>query len=115
MKLKGKIYRVCIQSVLVYGSETWAMKLDDVHRLERNEMVMVRWMCGVTLKDRKSNLELLQRLGIEGVGDVVRRGRLRWFGHVERKSKEDWVSKCRHLIVEGPRGKGRGRNLGVNV
>jgi hypothetical protein len=109
LKLKGKIYRVCVRSVLVYGSETWAMKLDDVHRLERNEMVTVRWMCGVTLKDRKSNLELLQRLGIEGVGDVVRRGRLRWFGHVERKSKEDWVSKCRHLIVEGPRGKGRGR------
>ena len=26
LKLKGKVYRTCIQSVLMYGSETWAMK-----------------------------------------------------------------------------------------
>ena len=33
--------------------------------------------------------------------DVVRRGRLRWFGHLERKSVDDWVSSCRWLVVEG--------------
>ena len=26
LKLKGKFYRACVQSVLVYGSETWATK-----------------------------------------------------------------------------------------
>jgi hypothetical protein len=52
---------------------------------------------------------LLDRLGIVCVADVVRRGRLRWFGHVERKMAEDWVSKCRNLEVESARGKGRGR------
>ena len=26
LKLKGKVYRTCVQSVMVYGSETWAMK-----------------------------------------------------------------------------------------
>ena len=31
------------------------------------------------------------------VADVVRRGRLRWFGHLERKSVDDWVSACRGL------------------
>ena len=35
------------------------------------------------------------------VADVVRRGRLRWFGHLERKSVDDWVSACRGLVVEG--------------
>jgi len=67
---------------------------------------MVRWMCGVTLKDRKSSDELLGRLGVE---DVVRRGRLLWFGHVERKSRDDWVKLCRNLLVEGTRRKGKGR------
>jgi len=28
---------------------------------------------------------------MESVSDVVRRGRLRWFGHVERKEDSDWV------------------------
>jgi len=78
-------------------------------KLERTQCAMVRWMCGVTLKDRKSTEELQNRLGIEGIAGVMRRGRLRWFGHIERKDKEDWVSKCRSLEVGGLRGKGRGR------
>ena len=45
---------------------------------------------------------------VESVADVVRRGRLRWFGHLERKSVDDWVSACRKLEVAGVRcSKGR--------
>ena len=35
LKLKGKVYWTCVQSVMVYGSETWAMKAEDIQRLER--------------------------------------------------------------------------------
>ena len=28
LKLKGKIYDACVQRVLVYGSETWAIKAE---------------------------------------------------------------------------------------
>ena len=95
---------------MVYGSETWPMKADDLLRLVRTERMMVRWMCGVTLKDRKASVELLDRLGVVAVDDVVRRGRLRWFGHVERMKADDWVSACRNLVVGGgKRGRGRGR------
>jgi len=80
-----------VQRVMVYGSETWAAKVEDVRRLVRTERAMVRWMCGVTLKDRKSSDELLGRLGVEDVVEVVRRGRLLWFGHVERRSQDDCV------------------------
>ena len=30
-------------------------------------------------------------LGVQSVDEVVRRGRLRSFEHVERKSEDDWV------------------------
>ena len=109
LKLKGKIYVACVQSVMVYGSETWAVKVSNLQQLERRERTMVRWMCGVTTKDGKSVQELLDCLNITGVVERVRRGRLRWFGHVERKSMGDWVAKCRELLVEGVRGRGRGR------
>src|SRR5258706_206111 len=89
----------------MYGSETWAMKAEDMQRLERTERMMVRLMCGVTLRDRKRSEELLSRLDIEGISEVVRRGRLRWYGHVERKDPTDWVSACRGLVVEGARGR----------
>ena len=41
---------------------------------------------------------------------VMRQGRLRWFGHVERKV-DDWVSACRNLEVAGSRGRGRPRMI----
>src|SRR2546425_9631191 len=102
LRLKGKIYRACVQRVLVYGSETWPTKAVDMQRLVRTENSMVRWMSGVTLKDRRKSEDLRRGLGIEGVDRVVRRGRLRWFEHVERKEADDWVSKCRKLeVVDG--------------
>src|SRR5206468_12515242 len=113
LRVKGKIYRACVQRVLVYGSETWPMKVDDMQRLVRTENNMVRWMSGVTLKDRRSSEELRRGLGIVGVDRVVRRGRLRWFGHVERKEAEDWVSKCRNLEVVGGIKKSRGKKTWI--
>ena len=66
--------------------------------------VTLRWMCGVTLRDKVPTVELRRRLGIEGVVEVMRRGTLRWFRHVD-----DWVSACRYLEVAGSRGRGRPR------
>jgi hypothetical protein len=109
LKVKGKVYKACVQRVLVYGSETWPVKTEDMQRLERTERMMVRWMCGASLKDRISSDDLNRRLGVEGVADVVRRGRLRWFGHLERKDSKDWTSTCRNLEVAGNRGRGRSK------
>ena len=39
----------------------------------------------------------------------MRRGRLRWFGHVERKNADNWVKKCREMVVEGSKGRCRNR------
>ena len=71
--------------------------------------MIVRWMCGVSLKDRKRSVDLYSLLGVQSMAEVVRRGRLRWFGHVERKSGDDWVSACRNVVVAGVRCVGRGR------
>jgi len=63
----------------VYGSETWPMRVEELRRLERAERMMIRWMCGATLKDRCRSEELRKRLDIEDVADVVRKSRLGWF------------------------------------
>jgi len=109
LKLKGKIYTMCIQSVMKYGSETWPMKMEDIQHLQRAEIMMVRWMCGVTLRDRVTSDELLSLMKVNAVFEVVRQNRLRWFGHVYRKSDDNWVKKCQQLLVEGKAGRGRGR------
>ena len=75
--IKGRIYRACVQSVLTYGTETWAMKIANLQSLERAERMMVRWQCGVSSKDRKRSVDLYTLLGVQSVAEVVRRGRLR--------------------------------------
>ena len=41
---------------------------------------MVRWMCGVKLKDRCPSKELRERLGIDDIALVLQQNRLRWYG-----------------------------------
>ena len=38
-----------------------------------NELRTLRWMCGVTLRDKVATVELRRRLLIEGVVEVMRR------------------------------------------
>ena len=85
------------------------MKAENLHSLGRAERMMVRWMCGMSLKDGKRSEVLYSLLGVQSVAEVVRRGRLRWFGRVERKSGDNWVSACRNVVVAGVRCAGRGR------
>ena len=45
---------------------------------------MMRWMCGISLKDRKTNEELRRLVGVEPITTFIRGGRLRWYGHMMR-------------------------------
>jgi len=81
------------------------MKENNMRRLERAENTMLRWICGVMLKDRVLSAESMDHLGIQCVEEVVSLGRLRQYRHVEGKEKSDWVLACRVLEVEEIRGK----------
>ena len=84
-QFKGKVCRAHVQSVLTYGTETWAMKAENLHSLERTEcmtVVKIRdnldsssstirdvigvcgLMCGVSLRDRKCSEDLYNLLGV---------------------------------------------------
>ena len=60
----------------------------------------------MTLKGRCKSEELRMRLENEDVADVVRKSRLRWFGHLKRKDGGDWVRASRNIVVPGNAGKG---------
>ena len=64
-------------------------------------------MCRVKLNERKKSEELRDLLGLKLVSLMMKKSRLRWFGHVERKYDNDWVSRCITWEVEGIRQRGR--------
>ena len=70
---------------------------------------MVRWMCRVTLKDRKCSVDLYSLLGVQSVLWQ------RWFGLLERRRVDDWVLACRKVEVVGVRCRGRNKKTWKEV
>ena len=87
----------------MHGSETWPMKVEHELKINRTEMSMIRWMCGVKLNERMKSEELRELLGFQPVSLMIKKSRLRLFGHVERKDDNDWVKRCITWEVEGIR------------
>ena len=102
--MRGRLYSSCVQSSMLHGSETWPVRKENVVALQRAEMRMVRWMCGIKLKDRLPSKEL--RLGVDDIALILQQNRLHWYGHVLRKDN-DWVKKCMEYKVEDSRPRGR--------
>ena len=68
---------------------SWAIKAENLHSLERAECMMVRWMCGVSLKDRKRSVQSFgcSVFTVQSMAEVVRHGRLKWFELVECENR----------------------------
>ena len=50
--IKCTLYKVIVQSTLLYASETWALPKQQLHRLEVFQMKCLRRICKVSLKDK---------------------------------------------------------------
>ncbi|KAF3665242.1 ATP-dependent (S)-NAD(P)H-hydrate dehydratase [Capsicum annuum] len=100
-KLKDKFYRVVVRPAMLYGAKCWLVKNFHIKKLKVAEMRMLRWMCGLTRRDRIMNEAIQEKLGVASVQDKMREVRLRWFGHVMRRGTDAPVWKI--AVVGGCR------------
>jgi len=63
MDFKKKIVKTLVWSALLYRSETWTLRKEDIRRLEAVEMWMWRRMERVSWMDRITNEEILNKVG----------------------------------------------------
>ena len=59
LKLKGMVYQSGVGSAMLYGSETWCLRENEIAILRRTE----RAMCGAKLMERKRTEDLMEMLG----------------------------------------------------
>jgi len=59
--MRGRLYSSCVRSSMLHGSEIWPVRKENVVAFQRAEMRMVRWMCGIKLKDRFPSKEQRER------------------------------------------------------
>ncbi|XP_070057152.1 uncharacterized protein [Nicotiana tomentosiformis] len=93
-KLKGKFYRMVVRPTMLYGAEYWPVKIAHVQKMKVAEMRMLRWMCGHTRLNRIRNAIIRDKVSVSPIEDKMREARLRWFGHVRRKSTNAPVRSC---------------------
>ena len=72
---------------MLYNVETWATSRRDEHKLDTNEMGMLRWMCGVTRKDKIRNQYIKGSVKIVETSTKVADKRSNWFGYLMMKER----------------------------
>ena len=111
---RGRLYSNCVRHSMLHGSETWPVRKENVMALQQAEIRMVRWICGINLKDRLPRKEL-RETRYRWIALVLQQNRLRWYGHVLWKDDDDWVKKCMEYEVDGPRSRGRPKRTWTQV
>ncbi|CAH8297389.1 unnamed protein product [Schistosoma turkestanicum] len=84
---KGRVYCAVVRSVLLYGCETWPMRVEDTRRLLVFDHRCLRSIARISWDNRVSNAVIRKRvLGKNGrpIDEVVKLHQLRWLGHVLR-------------------------------
>nr|XP_016467534.1 PREDICTED: uncharacterized protein LOC107790145 [Nicotiana tabacum] len=110
LRLKGKFYKVIVRQTILYGEECWLVKNFHVQQMKVAEMRMLRWMCGHTRLDRIRNEVIRDKVGVAHVESMMRESRLRWFGHVKRRSTNAPIRRCESLVLASSllrRGRGK--------
>ena len=83
--MKRMVYRSCVRSAMLYGSETWCLRENEMIILKRIERAMVRSICGVKLVDGKNIEDLMKMLGLkETLDKMAQANGVTWFGGMRR-------------------------------
>ena len=94
---------------MLYGIEICPKKIEDIRKMQRSEMRILRWMTGVSSSESKSNECVRSMLAIDDSAEVMQQNRLMWFGCVEKRDKLCWIKRIETLQVDGDGVKGRPR------
>ena len=110
--IKGMVYRSCVRSTMLCGSETWCLRKNEMIVLRRTERAMVRSMGGVKLVDGKNTEELMKMLGLkETLDKMAEANGVTWYGHVVRRDDESIFKKAMMLQVNGQRKRARPKQV----
>jgi len=64
---------------------------------------MLRWILGLTLRDKKRNDDIRRILGVACITDKVREARLGWFGHGQRsrgRQRKRWIDVVKYNMED---------------
>ena len=89
---------------MLYGSETWCLRENEMPILRRTERAMVRAMCGAKLMEKKRKENLMEMLGLKETGvQMAKANGVRWYRYVLRRDDGHVLRKELEFEVKGKR------------
>jgi len=92
LSVKGRVYSAAVRPILLYGSETWPLRADDVRKLSAFDHRCLRSIARVWWERRISNAEVRRMVfgqqKAHAIDKLISLHRLRWLGHVLRMSPD---------------------------
>jgi hypothetical protein len=87
LKTKKLMCQALVQSILLYGAETWTLNTQEANTLLATEMDFCRRSARKSKKEkfRNGTIRAIMEVG-KNILEVTEEKRLRWFGHVKRNS-----------------------------
>ena len=83
--------------------------------MEVGEMKMLRFAMGVTRKDKIRNEYIRGTVKVERLGMKMRKGRLRWYGHIMRRDEEYVGRKMMEIELPGKRKRGKPKRRFLDI
>ena len=109
-RVKGKIYRAIVLSTLLYGAEAWTVYRRQVKKMHAFMMRHLRSIMRLTWKDKVTNKEILGRIGLPSMEDLLIKKNLLWTGHLMRMSSDRLPKQILYSqLSSGHRQRGRPR------
>ena len=88
IRTKANVYRSCVCSTLLYGSETWTLPSIQEKKINTFHLRCLRRILGITWQQKITNEEVLRRTGLTTMYFTLSQRRLRWLGHILRMGDE---------------------------
>ena len=73
VKMKEGISQNYVRSAMLYGSEMWCLRENEMAILRRTEKAMMRAMCKVKVIEKRTNQELMSLLNLKDTLDGLAR------------------------------------------
>ena len=106
---KLKLYKSCVLSTLLYGSECWRITEKDISKLSSFHTKNLRKIVRIFWPQIISNQDLFDECQQESIETTIARRRWRWIGHILRKDQGSIPRVAVEWKPEGHRKRGRPR------
>lgn len=111
LKLRWRLVKCYVLSILMYGVEAWTLNKLLINKLNAFEMWLYRHMLKITWTDKITNEKVLELMNNkkQEVVTTIKKRKTAYLGHIYRNSKYDFIRNIIEGKIEGRRGRGRPR------